>query len=320
MPITIVKKKPASINKTQTTLQNVTAKLFIDSMTVGFDFTDKTEAQDVHSKIMAAVADNKTFRLAKRPGNYTRCWQLNLLTVGKEKHHPRLMYRHSGNLAQRIAINMHPNDMGSNGIEEMNYILTSIIDAGWKVFIDRSSISMLEVTVDLAGVAIRDVHALPEKAFSQKEIANNGRLQTLYLGKRNANQWRIYDRTAKRHAHQQFSYTGEVTRIERILRNTNIKLKDLATVPNTFATLKLADLPLTPPPELSKSKHYIWELFCDSVQHRGLLPALKLLPEASYRSQFRKWLKANEAPYWQPDELWKAWKPLTAKLLVVKGN
>jgi hypothetical protein len=137
-----------------------------------------------------------------------------------------------------------------------------------------------------------------------------GKLETLYLGKKQGNFTRIYDRGKKRASKKQAWAHGHVTRVERVLKGQAIPVASLASLDNVFAGIKMVDLPPTPPPE---GKGYIWDLFCDAVAQRGLPSALKLLKSEEYRKNYRKWLAQHPKPWWQPEEIWAEWGPMIEK-------
>ena len=64
-----------------------------------------------------------------------------------------------------------------------------------------SEFSTVEVSLDLHGVPMGEVHPLPQQTTTVKTYGNGGKLQTIYLGKKMGNQYRIYDRAEKRGAY-----------------------------------------------------------------------------------------------------------------------
>lgn len=309
-----------SNNKHKKDIEKWNAKLFIDSITVGINFEKTQEAADLHSNIWSMVADTSAFQQMMTVQSYSRSWRLVLQSVSDPKHYPVLMYRYDKPFASRLAIYFHPVDLGSKGMADLHSILVSVVDDGWGSFLDRGIISKLEVSIDLSGIDINDIHPLPVKSTTAKTYSNDGKLQSIYMGKKTGNQWRIYDKTAHRKSQGQHWHTGTRTRIERIAINLGIKVIDLPKIDNPFLNLELLEIPLAPPPSLPESKHYIWEGFCALVQIKGLQSALKRLPKASYRPMFRGWVMNQQAPYWNPAEIWKQWIPMLKDTDILKGN
>jgi hypothetical protein len=57
-------------------------------------------------------------------------------------------------------------------------------------------------------------------------------------------------------------------------------------------------------------------MFLDSVAMRGPTAALALLPEER-RTRYRKHLKAQPHPAWQPDAIWKGWPAMLSDLSLI---
>jgi hypothetical protein len=87
-------------------------------------------------------------------------------------------------------------------------------------------------------------------------------------------------------------------------------LHQLSKLKNPFAGIFL--LSELPGPPLGE-KPWIWELFEDSANWRGLGPALARLPPAK-RTRFRKHIKSYCPPWWNPDDVWTNW-PTSLDLL-----
>ena len=60
-----------------------------------------------------------------------------------------------------------------------------------------------------------------------------------------------------------------------------------------------------PPGEVKQD--YIWQLFQDSAEKRGLEVALALLPK-NKRTMYRQHLTSSKPIWWGPDTIWLGWK------------
>jgi len=267
-------------------------------------------AEEVQSNIWAQVADKDTFTQVASKGSYNAAWRIKIASALKLKHYPLMQYRHADKCAVRLAIDFAPHDLGPDGLELMHIALKSIVDGGWVAFVELGKVNMIEVTVDLHGVPMGGFHVLPQQTTTVKSWSNAGKLETLYLGKKQGNFTRIYDRGLKRVSKKQAWAHGHVTRVERVLKGQAIPVASLASLDNMFAGIKMVDLPATAPPE---GKGYIWTLFRDAVAQRGLPAALKVLPADTYRKNYRKWLAQHPKPWWQPEEIWAEWGPMIEK-------
>lgn len=311
MPIKLSKKKVAAYNKSQTTPKTPSKAIpFIDRMRVSINFEPGEMAEEVQSNIWAQVADKDAFTQVASKGSYNAAWRIKIASALKLKHYPLMQYRHADKCAVRLAIDFAPHDLGPDGLDHMHIALKSIVDGGWVAFVELGKVNMIEVTVDLHGVPMGGFHVLPQQTTTVKSWSNAGKLETLYLGKKQGNFTRIYDRGKKRVSKKQAWAHGHVTRVERVLKGQAIPVASLASLDNVFAGIKMVDLPPTAPPE---GKGYIWDLFCDAVAQRGLPSALKLLKSEEYRKNYRKWLAQHPKPWWQPEEIWAEWGPMIEK-------
>lgn len=314
MAIKLSKKKVAAYNKTQTTPKTPSKVVpFIDRMTVGINFEANELSEGIHSNIWAQVADTAAFTQTAKVGSYNAAWRIKIPSAVKLKHYPFMQYRHADKCAARISLSFSPHDLGEDGLDEMHVALTSLVPDGWVSFVELGNISMIEVSADFPGVPVDSFHVLPQQTTTVKTWSNNGKLETLLLGKKAGNQTRIYDRAQKRMSKKQAWQAGDCTRVERILRQQSTPVKALLDLKNPFAGIEMVALPPSPPPEQPKSKEYVWHLFCDAVEVRGLPSALKLLPANTYRQRYRAWFKQHPQPWWQPDAIWKEWKPMIEK-------
>lgn len=308
MAIKLSKKKVAAYNKSQTTPKTPSKVIpFIDRMRVSISFEPGEMAEEVQSNIWAQVADKDTFTQVASKGSYNAAWRIKVASALKLKHYPLMQYRHADKCAVRLAIDFAPHDLGPDGLDHMHIALKSIVDGGWVAFVELGKVNMIEVTVDLHGVPMGGFHVLPQQTTTVMSWSNAGKLETLYLGKKQGNFTRIYDRGKKRVSKKQAWAHGHVTRVERVLKGQAIPVASLASLDNVFAGIKMVDLPPTAPPE---GKGYIWDLFCDAVAQRGLPAALKLVKSEEYRKNYRKWLAQHPKPWWQPEEIWAEWEPM----------
>lgn len=319
--IKIPKKKVAAYNKSQTTLETPFKIIpFIDRMTVGLNFTPNHISEAIHSNIWAQLADTTAFPKAAKKGSYNVASRIRIESAAKLKHYPFMQYRYADKCAARLSLSFSPHDLGEGGLDQMHVALKSIVEGGWRAFVESGRVNMIEISADFPGISVDSFRVLPKQTTTMKTWSNGGQLQTLMLGKKEGNQTRIYDRGQKRLSNNQAWTHGEITRVERVLRGQKIQVASLPDMANQFAGLMMVDLPASWPPDEPKGKEYVWCLFCDAVTVRGLPAALKLLPADSYRKRYRKWLKEHPAPWWNPDAIWDGWKPMISKTELASMN
>ena len=195
MAIKLSKTKVAAYNKSQTTPKTPSKVIpFIDRMRVSINFEPGEMAEEVHSNIWSQVADKDAFTQVASKGSYNAAWRIKIASALKLKHYPLLQYRHADKCAVRLAIDFAPHDLGPEGLDLMHIALKSIVDGGWIAFVELGKVNMIEVTVDLHGVPMGGFHVLPQQTTTVQSWSYAGKLETLYLGKKQGNFTRIYDR------------------------------------------------------------------------------------------------------------------------------
>ena len=248
MASTLSKKKVAAYNKTKTT-PKIPKKItpFIDRMTVGVNYEPNDNSASIHANIWNQVKDTAVFAQAKPGGSYNRAWRIKLNSAVQIKHFPILRYRYTEGYAARLSLTFSPHDLGPKGLEELHATLTSIVPQGWGLFVEDGQVTMLEVSVDLPGIPIGSCHPLMQQTTVVKSWSSGGKLETLLFGKKDGNQTRIYDRAQKRKSKKKAWRQGDITRVERVLRNQNLPLNQLPELPNPFSGMKFIDFRSTRP-------------------------------------------------------------------------
>jgi hypothetical protein len=199
-------------------------------------------------------------------------------------------------------LEFNPAKLGFDGVSSLDMILTEIFPDGWLYFVKYGRVSRIDVAVDLPGMRMDDFLLLPQQGIVYQRFLSNGHLKTVYLGTPGSNQTRIYSKSAEQKA-KGFAVSQSAVRVEKTLRNQPLKVHELKTLKNQFDKLTFVPSMPSPPPGENEGK---WSSFLDSVQVRGLSPALALLPEKR-RARYRKHLKQNATSWWNPEAIWKNW-------------
>lgn len=327
MPVTFTYKKTTS-NKSKTIGQkpaNIVIKgskggpsshsliPFIDRISVVLTPPNKLAAKAIFKAVQSASKNIELFQKFY-PNGYGSKSRVALHVVisaeANKKKWPVLLCKLDvgANELVDMRAEFSPVDIGGDGLGEFHVSLCDIVPDGWKFFIQHGNVSMIEVTVDIPGVAIEDFHAVPVQGLSSANYKQNGKLETLNFGKSKGSQTKIYDRGKKRLAKKQKWHGPATTRIERRLKlGASLRLLDLPSLQNPFAALQMVFVTNgCPPAELAKKKEYLWQLFLDSARVRTLPAALMLLP-VERRAIYRKWLKQNHTEWWQPELIWSHW-------------
>lgn len=329
MPVQIVK-KGASSNEAETLGENTpiksppqaqdhsSPKPFIDKISIVLDISEDDDPYAVYGYVFAALADKTVFRPAQGCwGPYRTARRVALSSVADLKKLPLLQYACDPLTKKALGFRTEfsPVDLGPAGLEEYHATLMTLMHDGWLSFLQHGRMTKLEVSVDLPGVQVEAFHALPHQGTTSKAWKTDGKLETMVLGKSGGNQTRVYSRDKKRIAKGQ-NWTGPpTTRVERILRFQPARpLTSLAQLANPFTHISaVLNVPEPPPGE---AKPYIWSLFRDSVNMRGLTAALKLLP-VEKRTMYRKWLDQHPTSFWDPAAIWTRWQDHLSDLKMV---
>lgn len=278
-------------------------RLFIDRLTVLLSFDDDEEATGVHAALFTAFSDPDVFSGSKPPSGVKAEKSIKIDGL-KQKHWPYLEYRYSAPYARQMRLSLHPADMGLSGFEALHDILTMFVSGGWGAFVQRAKVTIIEVSIDLPGIAFDHIHILPSSVQTYTVYQSGQKAETVYLGKPNSNQTKIYNRGLKREKQGQEDKAGPCTRVERVLKSPNKLVKDLKTLKNPFTNVAFVDLPQQPPS--FEKKPYIWTMFTDSVAQRGLHPALKMLPEKK-RLDYQGYVEGSKKAWWLPKAIWGGW-------------
>lgn len=291
-----------------------TPKPFIDKLTINLTFQSNKQAHETHEETYKALTSGDT-ELFASVVNPAKGFKLSKRIVVPEcSSLPRIDYSYgehpstAENIAQRIRLEFNPSTLGHDGLMAMHATLSTMMEGGWRLFVDHGRISRLDVAVDLVGVRMTKLKMVPPKAVvSQTWSSSKGKLQTYQWGKPKGSYTQIYNKTAEMQARGLAVSGLQITRFERRLKQPACKsLTKLAELDNPFAGFVLT----TAVPEApDDGPAYVWPLFCDSVSVRGLHAALQLLPEGKrpvYKKQF-----AKAAPdWWDTDAIWAQWPAL----------
>jgi hypothetical protein len=221
-----------------------------------------------------------------------------------------LSFRPRNGDAADFRIEFNPSKVGPSGVDEIDKVLRYVFPEGWDTVLDHSSISRVDVTVDLLDVNMDQFLFMAKKGTWRSVWSTNGKLETLLYGKPGSNQWSIYDKTTEQKAKGIVMQT-DVVRVERVLRNTKLSLKQLKDLPNPYKDLVISEI-MPPCPDWEDFEK--WSTFLDRVLVRGVHGALARLNH-NKRAKYREYLKSQTCPWWEPGLLWKSWPQVSASLL-----
>lgn len=308
-------KKKAQSNKTETPLKNISQiciKPKLDRLTILLDPPNELERSQIVAAAKNYLSTFDGFAHTVKKNGYQYSGHLSF-TGMKSKALVQLIAKTPSKPFFRLEIN--PAKLGSSGIAQLHAALTQLMDGGLDYLKKHGRVSRLDVAFDLPsdelGISMNDFHFLPQEGLLRRDFSVGGDLETIYLGQPKGNQWRLYRKDKEQ---QKKKRTIPPTiRLERVLKNPNLKLADLKGLANPFSSVKLLEI-LPPKPALEKS--WRWVLFQDCVRVRGITGALQMLPE-SRRKTYRAYLNSKNAGWWNPDEIWSLWPSAISDLALL---
>ncbi len=265
------------------------------------------------SSITATVKDPEVFKGTKKHSSYKWAKRIMLPSVIDAHKWPHFQYAQADEQATSFRIEFVPVDIGVQGLLELHAVLASLVPNGWDYFVEHGHITRIDVAIDLANMLMNEFHFLPKQGATVKVWKSDGTLQTFQHGKANGNHTQIYNREAKRKAQKKPWQNKEGVRVERRLIGSKLPLKQLATLPNPFASIALVERHPNPPP--LEKKPYIWQLFLNAAEHTSLPTALDLL-QSDKRTMYRAHLKDQKMPWWDIDAIWLQWPAVLDELKI----
>ena len=301
MPIKIISKASNKPQKPAVEVSQSAPKPFIDKISIVIFPLNEEDRKDIQAAMYAAIEDKETFHPAKRSSGFrvSRHIAINCLVM-----RPYLQFNSFKDDGPSCRLEFNPSELGDKGLAHLHSVLTQVLPNGWDYVYDNGRISRIDIAVDLPGERMGNFIYMDASGATSQQWGRDGKLETYYLGKPHGNQTRIYSKKKEQIAKNKNWNTESVVRVERTLRNQKgLTLKTLHKLSNPFKSMSLIDpLPDAPPNE----KPYMWSLFRDSVKVRSLAPALALLPEKQ-RARYKKHLKTQFHPVWQPEAIWLNW-------------
>lgn len=230
---------------------------------------------------------------------------VKLISLPGEVQRPHFSYKHIEGKAEYLRLEFNPRKLGRKGLSKLHSVLISLVPDGWEFFIENGKITRIDLAVNVVGVRMDEFLFLPATGLISKHWTKDGFLETITIGLPQGNQTLVYAKKKQRLAKKQPFLGPSTIRVERVLRKPSPgKLLELGVLANPFAHMTL--LPTLPQPP-SDEKEWQWSMFKDSVKVRGLVNALKLLPE-NRRKKYRDHLKTQGVSWWDPQAIWKHWQ------------
>lgn len=276
---------------------------FIDKVTLVLTPKLPKDTAELHGIYNQITGDPDFFQSAgKAVGGYNIA---KMIALSDSAERVRLDYAYAEGKAKNIRLEFNPSKIGIDGLQSLHGTLSMMINGGLSRFIRDANISRLDIAVDISGLRMSKILFVQDSSASVFQWKSNGKLQTYQHGKVKGNFTQVYNKSAQLAAKGMPQPGLRTVRVERRMKGLKKKLMALAELPNPFKGMFLySEMPGCPPGEVKQD--YIWQLFKDSVEKRGLELALALLPK-NKRTMYRKHFADSKPAWWDPDTIWKDW-------------
>lgn len=194
--------------------------------------------------------------------------------------------------------NLHPTTKKEPAIDHLDFVFSGLFGMSFFEFLSHGRVTSLDAFRQICQRSPEDyMFKVKYAQTSQSLFGNDGKLETLYFGKRASNQVVIYDK-----AREQLGKKAkhELTRVEYRLKPKNMRVHDLWSISNPFAKIAAYSLKCNAPP--FGTAH--WVAFRDSCRFRGIAKALAQQPK-SYRHKLKKAVSSTPVSWWyMSDDEW----------------
>lgn len=284
---------------------------FIDRLTVTLNVPTREQGQDMWQAHCSAEKDKETFKKQGYGKGYNQRYRISLPSTVDAKHWPLYEIAYEQGCINRLRLDFNPADLGHEGMEELHFVLSALMDTGWGFVAKYGKVTRLDVAVDLPEVNMEHLMFLPKQGVTSQQWHQSGQLQSYQLGKSKGNRTMIYNRKAKRISQGKPWAGKEGIRVERRLRNPGITVQGMHSLPWPFEGLHVVKRMSGPP--AGELKGYIWRLFVGTAENSGIAAALAILPTKK-RSMYRKHCNEHNIPLWDADAIWGNWTKTLADL------
>jgi hypothetical protein len=267
------------------------------------------DLEDIHKAVYTAYNDTAVFQSVTKLKGFKSARMIAIRGSAERVH---FCFGSKTGEPPHARLEFNPGKLGKDGLEWLHATLMTMMDGGWEYVLNHGRITRVDVAVDIPKSRMHQFLLMPAQGLATTCIYNgNGKLKTVYVGKKDGNQTVLYSKSAEQ-AVKEIYLPVPTVRLERKLRNPQMALKELLSLKNPFAALKLIS---TMPPAPETPAHWSWPLFLDAVAQRGLVAALLLLPEKR-RTIYRKHLEQHQVDWWDSAAAWEHWPKTVSNLLI----
>lgn len=284
---------------------------------------------DVPEKDHAAVI--AAFHKAKENGDgkkiskaaYVHCLKLSAENEGDIRIEcSPTTSKKSGNKYRFFRIEFNPSKANLNNLKKN---IDLILPGGYTYLMKHGIVTRIDVTVDASYLDATDVIANNPKVKVERHYAQNGTIQTKYLGASSSGKQTIlYDKVAQlKHANakQEKGFKTplpphNVLRIEHRFRKLGCTLTDVANLPNPFLDLGLIAYAGS---KSAEEYNPLWTLFLCACRFGGVEAALKHLSPHHQDIYKERLHKEGRTDWWEPGKVWDGVSAAISAIINVKG-
>jgi hypothetical protein len=193
-------------------------------------------------------------------------------------------------------------------VTKVQEVIDTVLPCEYQGLMESGRCTRLDLAVDVEGIDIEHLLLWRDHARVSKMYCKGGRMQSYYLGSTTSPVLYVgYDKRAQLSSkNPDMPASGPpITRFEVRIRQ-GIPCQQLWKLKNPFSKVHVASFKGPASEEFG--------LFLDSCRHRGPIAALKRLSPAS-REMYVNKLAMYKSPWWQPEDIWKAFPDLINSLV-----
>jgi hypothetical protein len=186
-----------------------------------------------------------------------------------------------------------------------------IVPGGYAALIAEGVVTRIDLSVDAKYLDPTDIIATHGKVKVEKHFAQNGVIQSKYLGAASSSkQMVLYDKVAQlKHANAKKGVASaeplppyKAFRIETRFLKPNCTLQEVFNLPNPFSDLVLVAYPGSKSP---KSYDPQWTLFLTACRFEGVKTALQHFNEGDRKAFMKRLHAEGQSKWWNPLVVWE---------------
>ena len=214
-----------------------------------------------------------------------------------------------------LYLHINPDRLDANDCELITAMMERLLQDSWCSILDQSNISAIDTAVDVIGVHISEILAVPSRAKQSGyflTFRDQGRTRdyiqgTEYIGHQTSEvHATVYDKAAETDAHTKVKSIGHKTRVEVQFKprirsqfgSRSCTLSDLSEYRNPLKMLSITNFPK------DASNNESLSLLIPLAAVFGLTAALEFIKNKENKKIYKAYLNSLQCSWWKPAQLW----------------